>query len=79
MKARNTNRLVLMVVLTAVAGFVALAVWGVPPAGESLKTKVTTSMFHVTGMTCGGCEVGVRRIQSLGYSAELQEEEGAAA
>ena len=22
----------------------------------------TTATFHVTGMTCGGCEVGVRRI-----------------
>ena len=113
---KNSNHLVLILALTAVAGFVALAVWGVPPGGESPKTEITTSTFHVTGMTCGGCEVGVRRvvkkldgveeveasykeetavityqpekvtpaqiieaIQSLGYSAELQEEEGAAA
>ena len=62
MKTSNANRLVLLVALTAVAGFAALAVLGVPPAGESPKTKVTTSTFHVTGMTCGGCEVGVRRV-----------------
>ena len=113
---RNSNHLVLTVALTAVAAFVALAVLGVPPAGESPKTEITTSTFHVTGMTCGGCEVGVRRvvkkldgveeveasykeetavityqhekvtpeeiieaIESLGYSAELKKEEGAAA
>ncbi len=59
---KNSNHLVLILALTAVAGFVALAVLGVPPGGESPKTEVTTSTFHVTGMTCGGCEVGVRRV-----------------
>ncbi len=26
------------------------------------ESETTTSTFHVTGMTCGGCEVGVRRV-----------------
>lgn len=53
-------------VLALVAGFalVALASWSAlageePTQGEP---ETTTSTFHVSGMTCGGCEVGVRRV-----------------
>ena len=29
---------------------------------EKAEAETATSTFHVTGMTCGGCEVGVRRV-----------------
>ena len=53
--------------LAAVAGLVlvALVAWAAR-AGEEADPgeaeSATTSAFHVTGMTCGGCEVGVRRV-----------------
>lgn len=31
-------------------------------AEDSESSQVVTSTFHVSGMTCGGCEVGVRRV-----------------
>ena len=30
-------------------------------ADDKEESSTVTSTFHVTGMTCGGCEVGVRR------------------
>ena len=30
-------------------------------AGTANESNTVTSTFHVTGMTCGGCEVGVKR------------------
>ena len=54
--------------LATVAGLalVGLAAWAAfagdgPDQGEA-ETIAATSTFHVTGMTCGGCEVGVRRV-----------------
>ncbi len=32
------------------------------PNQSDAESTATTSTFHVTGMTCGGCEVGVRRV-----------------
>jgi len=42
-----------------------LASWTAFAGDEPSQGKAesaTTSTFHVTGMTCGGCEVGVRRV-----------------
>ncbi len=53
--------------LAAVAGLalVGLAAWaafgGDGPSPSDAESTATTSTFHVSGMTCGGCEVGVRR------------------
>lgn len=41
-----------------------LAAWVASADGQAVRGEAesTVSTFHVTGMTCGGCEVGVRRI-----------------
>lgn len=41
-----------------------LAAWAAFAGDEPSQTEpgVTTTTFQVTGMTCGGCEVGVRRV-----------------
>lgn len=50
--------------VAAVLAIAILAAWAAfagdePAEGEP---ETTTSVFAVTGMTCGGCEVGVRRV-----------------
>lgn len=48
----------------ALAGLVAWAAFAGdgPNQTEPVADASTTSTFHVTGMTCVGCEVGVRRV-----------------
>ena len=44
---------------------VALVAWSALAGEKGDSTEAesfATSTFHVTGMTCGGCEVGVRRM-----------------
>ena len=54
--------------LATVAGLalVGLLAWaafaGDGPDQSEAQVVLTSSTFHVTGMTCGGCEVGVRRV-----------------
>lgn len=48
--------ILLAVVLAALVGFGTSGL----SAENSESSQVVTSTFHVTGMTCGGCEVGVR-------------------
>ncbi len=50
---------------TLVVAIVALVAWTAFAAEDSSDAEaegIQTSTFHVTGMTCGGCEVGVRRV-----------------
>ena len=44
------------------AGLVAWTASAGEGADSSAAEEAATSTFHVTGMTCGGCEVGVRRV-----------------
>lgn len=47
----------------AIVGLVAWTAFaGDGPIPAEPADALTTSTFHVTGMTCGGCEVGVRRV-----------------
>ena len=47
----------------AIAGLVAWVAFAAEgPDQEQPAEALTTATFHVTGMTCGGCEVGVRRV-----------------
>lgn len=47
----------------ALAALVAWTVFtGDGPNQSKTEANSTTSTFHVDGMTCGGCEVGVRRV-----------------
>jgi copper chaperone CopZ len=52
--------------LTTIAGLAVLGLitWAAFAGDEPSQTEpeATTSVFQVTGMTCGGCEVGVRRV-----------------
>lgn len=56
------NRLPLVLVVGL--ALVALATWTALAGEEPTQSEpeTTTSTFHVSGMTCGGCEVGVRRV-----------------
>lgn len=58
MRTRLSLALAVGLVLVALASWTARA--GDEPSQDELET--TTSTFQVTGMTCGGCEVGVRRV-----------------
>ncbi len=64
MKTGTSNRIGLIVAFAAVAALAALTVATVPSvsAEDAEEAEVVTSTFHVDGMTCGGCEVGVRRV-----------------
>ena len=47
----------------ALVGFLSwAALAGDGPNQSDAESTATTSTFHLTGMTCGGCEVGVRRV-----------------
>ncbi len=59
MKHRLSLVIITALALTGLFAWTALAGDGVN-ASEAEETA--TSTFHVTGMTCGGCEVGVRRV-----------------
>ncbi len=114
MSKRPPKRLAVLITFAGLTALAALAVFGARAlmGGDSPAAETVTSTFHVTGMTCGGCEFGVRHvvkkldgvaeveasykeervvvtyqpekvkpeqiiqaIESLGYSAEPQEEE----
>ncbi len=64
MKTRVSKRIGVTVALAAVAALAALTAASVPfvSAEDAEETDVAISTFHVKGMTCGGCEVGVRRV-----------------
>ena len=73
--------------LAAVAGLalVGLAAWaafgGNGSSPSDAESTATTSTFHISGMTCGGCEVGVRRaVKKLEgvQEVEASHEEGTA-
>ena len=59
MKHRLPLAIIAALALTGLFTWTALAGDG---ADTSEAEGTATSTFHVTGMTCGGCEVGVRRI-----------------
>ncbi|MDA2938367.1 cation transporter [Acidobacteria bacterium AH-259-A15] len=55
------------IIITALAGTIALGVWINPEccllsssAASETAGDAKTAVFRVSGMTCGGCEVGVR-------------------
>ena len=51
------------VVGLAIIGLIAWAALAGDGSGQSeTESTSTRSTFEVTGMTCGGCEVGVRRV-----------------
>lgn len=54
----------LILPIAGVLVIAALAAWAAFAGDEPSQSEpgVTKTTFHVTGMTCGGCEVGVRRI-----------------
>lgn len=58
MRSRFPLALVVGLALVALGAWTALA--GDQSAQD--EANATTSTFHVSGMTCGGCEVGVRRV-----------------
>lgn len=60
MKHRLSLALVGAFVLAVLAAWVVLAGDGLEPTEP--ESTATTSTFRVTGMTCGGCEVSVRRM-----------------
>ncbi|MFQ5740265.1 MAG: heavy-metal-associated domain-containing protein [Acidobacteriota bacterium] len=47
------------VLTTSLFGILALAVWANTPPGEPVDAQAEAT-FEVTGMTCGGCAVGVK-------------------
>ena len=59
MKQRLSLVIVAGLLLVGLAAWTAFAGEG---ADSSEAESAATSTFHVTGMTCGGCEVGVRHI-----------------
>jgi copper chaperone CopZ len=59
MKYRLSLAIIPTLALTGLFAWTALAGDG---ADTDEAEDIATSIFHVTGMTCGGCEVGVRRI-----------------
>ncbi len=59
MKHRLSLATVAGLVLAGLVAWAALAGEGADPSNAE---SAATSTFHVTGMTCGGCEVGVRRV-----------------
>ena len=59
MKRRLTFATAVGLALTGLVALTALADQG---ADTGKAASAATSTFHVTGMTCGGCEVGVRRV-----------------
>jgi len=61
MKHRLSLAIIAALAVTGLFAWSALAEEG---GGSSEAEGTTTSTFHVTGMTCGGCEVGVRRVVS---------------
>ena len=56
----NCRLCVSLVVGLALLGLVGSA--AVAEEASEKAAEATVSVFEVTGMTCGGCEVGVRRI-----------------
>lgn len=59
MKPKYILAISTVLVMGALAGWTTFA--GDEP-NQSEAESATTSTFRVTGMTCGGCEVGVRRV-----------------
>ena len=55
-KLSTTTVLVALMLLLALG----LVVWAGQALAAEGKTTTVTSLFKVEGMTCGGCEVGVR-------------------
>jgi len=57
------NRIALATTLgIAAVALVAWASFAAEDSSEAESEGMQTSTFHVTGMTCSGCEVGVRRV-----------------
>ena len=53
----------IILITTVLLGIVALGVWIIPqPAAQEEPTDVKTVDFQVSGMTCSGCEVGVKTV-----------------
>lgn len=70
--------------VAAALAIAVLAAWAALAGDEPAEgePETTTSVFKVTGMTCGGCEVGVRRVVNKLDGVEEVEasyEEGTAA
>jgi copper chaperone CopZ len=61
MKSKNWKMMQIVTVLVAVLSVVALTA-GQVSAGDEPDSEVETAAFNVDGMTCGGCEVAVRRV-----------------
>ena len=54
------KRLHAVALLSAAMTIATAAVVTMTVAAEDAKTDATTTVFRVEGMTCGGCEVGVK-------------------
>jgi copper chaperone CopZ len=63
MEVKHMNQRLSLSIVVGLALF-GLVAWGggADETSEKAKAEATTSVFEVTGMTCGGCEVGVRRV-----------------
>ena len=60
MKSKHIFAVSTVLAIGAPAAWTAFA--GDGPNPSEAESTATTSNFDVTGMTCGGCEVGVRRV-----------------